>query len=188
MGSDVLAWVPPTSHQCGDRKNSSVIATPGYLLMRFRQQLGRWSALRSWRILAFVSALTALSTLLSAEQADGRTASANLPRQSHGASALVRVPVVDGNDIRFSRLSTARGLSQTRVRQIVEDNQGFIWFGTQYGLDRFDGYEYKVFVHDPARLAVSLLRVSSSSDFRIDTCEVCSCSPPSGLCATKMAE
>jgi signal transduction histidine kinase/ligand-binding sensor domain-containing protein len=121
------------------------------LLMRFRQQLGRRSALRSWGILAFVSALTALSTLLSAAQADRRTASANLPRQSHGASALVRVPVVDGNDIRFSRLSTARGLSQTRVLQIVEDNQGFIWFGTQYGLDRFDGYEYKVFVHDPAR-------------------------------------
>jgi signal transduction histidine kinase/ligand-binding sensor domain-containing protein len=63
----------------------------------------------------------------------------------------VRLPVTDANDIRFSRLSTSQGLSQSRVAQIVEDNQGFIWFGTQYGLDRYDGYEYKVFAHDPAR-------------------------------------
>ena len=63
--------------------------------------------------------------------------------------APVRLPVVDGRDIRFTRLSTTDGLSQTRVAQIVQDNLGFIWFGTQYGLNRFDGYEFKVFVHDP---------------------------------------
>jgi ligand-binding sensor domain-containing protein/signal transduction histidine kinase len=63
----------------------------------------------------------------------------------------VRIPVVDGDDIRFSRLSTAQGLSQTRVAQIVQDDQGFMWFGTEYGLDRYDGYEYKVFTHDPTR-------------------------------------
>ena len=74
-----------------------------------------------------------------------------MTQPSHRGVDPIRVPVVDGNDIRFSRLSTARGLSQTRVLQIVEDNQGFIWFGTQYGLNRFDGYEYKVFAHDPAR-------------------------------------
>ena len=43
----------------------------------------------------------------------------------------VRLPVIDGNDIRFRRLSTATGPSQTRVAQIVQDNQGFLWFGTQ---------------------------------------------------------
>jgi signal transduction histidine kinase/ligand-binding sensor domain-containing protein len=37
------------------------------------------------------------------------------------------------------------------VAQIVQDDRGFIWFGTQYGLDRFDGYEFKVFIHDPRR-------------------------------------
>ena len=93
----------------------------------------------------------ALSTLLPAAQGDSRTVSPTMTQQSHSGLAPIRVPVVDGNDLRFSRLSTARGLSQTRVPQIVEDNQGFIWFGTQYGLDRFDGYEYKVFAHDPAR-------------------------------------
>jgi signal transduction histidine kinase/ligand-binding sensor domain-containing protein len=63
----------------------------------------------------------------------------------------MRIPAIDGNDIRFSRLSTAQGLSQTRVAQIVQDDQGFMWFGTQYGLDRYDGYEFRVFTHDPAR-------------------------------------
>ena len=63
----------------------------------------------------------------------------------------VQLPMVDANDLRFSRLSTTQGLSQTRVQQIVQDDEGFIWFGTQYGLDRYDGYKFKVFTHDPAR-------------------------------------
>ena len=63
----------------------------------------------------------------------------------------VRLPMIDGNGLRFTRISTADGLSQTRVAQMVQDNQGFMWFGTQYGLDRYDGYKFKVFVHDPRR-------------------------------------
>ena len=59
--------------------------------------------------------------------------------------------MTDGEDIRFSHVSTKEGLSQTRVAQIVQDNEGFLWFGTQYGLDRYDGYNFKVFVHDPTR-------------------------------------
>jgi ligand-binding sensor domain-containing protein/signal transduction histidine kinase len=62
---------------------------------------------------------------------------------------VIRLPVIDRNDIRFKNLSTAQGLSQTRVSQIVQDDQGFMWFGTQYGLNRFDGYNFKVFVNDP---------------------------------------
>jgi len=60
----------------------------------------------------------------------------------------VRLPVVEGNDLRFTRLARDQGLSQTRVTHIVQDDLGFIWFGTQYGLNRYDGYRFKVFVHD----------------------------------------
>lgn len=63
----------------------------------------------------------------------------------------VRLPVTDAKDIRFKRLSTEDGLSQTRVLQIVQDDQGFMWFGTQYGLNRYDGYTFKVFKHDSER-------------------------------------
>jgi ligand-binding sensor domain-containing protein/signal transduction histidine kinase len=63
----------------------------------------------------------------------------------------VRLPVADASDIRFVHLSTTQGLSQSRVQQIVQDDKGFIWFGTQYGLDRYDGYKFKVFTHDSER-------------------------------------
>jgi ligand-binding sensor domain-containing protein len=62
------------------------------------------------------------------------------------------MPVVSGSDISFKELTNVRGLSQTRVLQIVQDDQGFMWFGTQYGLDRYDGYEFKVFTPVPGRV------------------------------------
>ncbi|MGB6691230.1 MAG: two-component regulator propeller domain-containing protein [Terracidiphilus sp.] len=64
-------------------------------------------------------------------------------------SLPIRLPIVDGRDLRFTRLSTGEGLSQTKVAQIVQDDRGFIWFGTQFGLNRYDGYSFKLFVHDP---------------------------------------
>ncbi|MBD3868135.1 MAG: hypothetical protein IFK94_08415 [Acidobacteria bacterium] len=49
---------------------------------------------------------------------------------------------------RFNRLTLEDGLSQSSVNCIVQDNQGFLWFGTQDGLNRYDGYEFKTFHHD----------------------------------------
>jgi len=40
------------------------------------------------------------------------------------------------------------GLSQNSVYAIHQDNKGFIWFGTKNGLNRFDGYEFKIFKND----------------------------------------
>jgi signal transduction histidine kinase/ligand-binding sensor domain-containing protein len=62
-----------------------------------------------------------------------------------------KIDLVDGNDIRFQRLSAGSGLSQTRVAWLAQDKVGFIWFGTQYGLNRYDGYKSKVFKHEPGR-------------------------------------
>jgi hypothetical protein len=70
-------------------------------------------------------------------------------RQADVEPHTIALPVVDGKGISFTRLSTAEGLSQTKVGQILQDGQGFMWFGTQYGLNRYDGYNYKLFVHDP---------------------------------------
>jgi len=41
------------------------------------------------------------------------------------------------------------GLSQSTVNRIAQDSLGFIWIATQDGLNRFDGYQFKVFKHDP---------------------------------------
>src|SRR5260370_21424734 len=70
-------------------------------------------------------------------------------RQADIDPHTITLPVVDGKGIRFTRLSTDDGLSQTRVSQIVQDDQGFMWFGSQYGLNRYDGYKFKVFKHEP---------------------------------------
>ncbi len=70
-------------------------------------------------------------------------------QRQHVEPRPISLPVVDGKGIRFTRLSTDEGLSQTKVNNIVQDDQGFMWFGTQYGLNRYDGYNFKLFVHDP---------------------------------------
>jgi len=62
----------------------------------------------------------------------------------------VRLPIVDAVDNRFIRLSTAQGASQIKVDHMVQDDDGFMWFGTRYGLYRYDGYSFRVFAHDPA--------------------------------------
>lgn len=69
--------------------------------------------------------------------------------QAHISTRTIRYPLVDGADIRFSRPNAPEGLSLTKLGPIVQDNQGFLWFGSQHGLFRFDGYHYKEFVHDP---------------------------------------
>jgi signal transduction histidine kinase/ligand-binding sensor domain-containing protein/CheY-like chemotaxis protein len=51
--------------------------------------------------------------------------------------------------IRFSHLTTANGLSHSIVWDIYQDDKGFIWFATNNGLARYDGYTFKVFQPDP---------------------------------------
>jgi ligand-binding sensor domain-containing protein/signal transduction histidine kinase len=51
--------------------------------------------------------------------------------------------------LKFDRLSIGQGLSQESVLNILQDRQGFMWFGTQAGLNRYDGYRITVFRNDP---------------------------------------
>jgi len=51
--------------------------------------------------------------------------------------------------VRFKRLSIEDGLSQSTVEAIVQDHQGYMWFGTEDGLNRYDGYSFTKFKHDP---------------------------------------
>lgn len=56
-----------------------------------------------------------------------------------------------GHDNFFHKryLSTEEGLSHNEVTAIVQDHQGFIWIGTRGGLNRYDGYEFKIFNQEP---------------------------------------
>ncbi|WP_031527355.1 hybrid sensor histidine kinase/response regulator [Dyadobacter crusticola] len=49
----------------------------------------------------------------------------------------------------FRHLTTNQGLSQNNVNSIVMDRRGFMWFGTQDGLNMYDGYRFTVYRHDP---------------------------------------
>ena len=47
------------------------------------------------------------------------------------------------------QLSLEEGLSQSTVFSMAQDSAGFCWFGTQDGLNRYDGYQFEVFKHEP---------------------------------------
>jgi hypothetical protein len=51
--------------------------------------------------------------------------------------------------LRFENISTEQGLSQSTVTAILQDQQGFLWFGTEAGLNKYDGYKFSVNKHDP---------------------------------------
>jgi ligand-binding sensor domain-containing protein/DNA-binding CsgD family transcriptional regulator len=50
---------------------------------------------------------------------------------------------------KFDYISVDQGLSHGTVVCMIQDRQGFLWFGTEDGLNRYDGYEFKHFFHDP---------------------------------------
>ena len=52
-------------------------------------------------------------------------------------------------NVRFEHISLEDGLSQAFVACTLQDRDGFMWFGTQEGLNRYDGYTFKVFSYDP---------------------------------------
>lgn len=60
-------------------------------------------------------------------------------------AALVVQLVIAADHPRIIRLGVEKGLSNNSIRCIYQDRDGFIWFGTFDGLNRYDGYEFKVF-------------------------------------------
>ena len=52
--------------------------------------------------------------------------------------------------ISFRRLMLADGLSQSSIVALHQDSRGFIWMGTQDGLNRYDGHQIRTFKPDPA--------------------------------------
>jgi signal transduction histidine kinase/ligand-binding sensor domain-containing protein len=87
--------------------------------------------------------MTSCIGLLAASCSLGASAEAGL------SSRPVLLPVVDGNDIRFTRLHSEQSQLQDEVNHIVQDDQGFIWLGTSDGLRRYDGYGFREYRHDP---------------------------------------
>ena len=75
------------------------------------------------------------------------------------------VALADSNKhhpMRFDHITLDDGLSQSNVLTVLQDSQGFLWIGTENGLNRYDGYEIETFTRDRGN------KDSLSSDFVFD--------------------
>ncbi len=61
---------------------------------------------------------------------------------------LACLPALATPPLSVQRYSLEDGLSQQAVVSITQDAEGFMWFGTEDGLNRFDGYEFRQLRHD----------------------------------------
>ncbi|MFD2934210.1 two-component regulator propeller domain-containing protein [Spirosoma flavum] len=64
---------------------------------------------------------------------------------------VVQTANAQRQNIRFTHLTTNQGLSQNNVTCILQDRRGFMWFGTQDGLNKYDGYTYTLYRNDPQK-------------------------------------
>ncbi len=65
------------------------------------------------------------------------------------ATLLFTSRLLQGQSWYFRHFQVENGLSNNAVICSVQDKNGFLWFGTKDGLDRFDGYSFKIFRSDP---------------------------------------
>jgi signal transduction histidine kinase/ligand-binding sensor domain-containing protein/DNA-binding response OmpR family regulator len=73
--------------------------------------------------------------------------------------------VTSGRSYYFRHYRNDNGLSNNTVMACLQDRRGFIWFGTKEGLSRFDGFQFKIFLHN------SLVSNSLSNNFILSLCE-----------------
>lgn len=75
----------------------------------------------------------------------------NFPKQLLlliAALVIIQNAYSQPNAIEFDRLNVEHGLSQNTVYSIIQDHKGFIWFGTDDGLNRYDGYSFKTYTNE----------------------------------------
>ena len=95
------------------------------------------------RRLALLIVLPRLRILASGASALGFFVLCVLPLEAAQSLALH-----NDDHITFTRYTSNEGISSNAVRTIIQDEKGFIWFGTWDGLNRFDGYAFKIYRPD----------------------------------------
>src|SRR4030042_3781428 len=58
-------------------------------------------------------------------------------------------PKFSYTDAYFDHLTTTDGLSQDKIICLLRDQTGFLWIGTETGLNKYDGKNIKIYKHDP---------------------------------------
>jgi len=104
----------------------------------------------TWRIFLIWCAFSSLLAACAHKVSE----SAPVPTESkpqHETAAANQVGNSASNirgSLRFDRLGIDSGLSQSTIQAILQDRYGFLWIGTQDGLNRYDGYAFKVYRPD----------------------------------------
>lgn len=84
---------------------------------------------------------------------------------------ITSITELSGQNVRFSKYSTNNGLTDNVVSSILQDQKGFIWFGTEDGLNRFDGLTFKTYRANPqienSLLNPNVYRIYNDSKNRI---------------------
>ncbi len=62
---------------------------------------------------------------------------------------LFKILCLQAQSNSFNHYGIEKGLSHNSVISMLQDHRGFLWFGTKDGLNRFDGYRYKIFRKNP---------------------------------------
>ncbi|HMR83522.1 MAG TPA: two-component regulator propeller domain-containing protein [Niabella sp.] len=62
---------------------------------------------------------------------------------------LLWTGIVCSQSFSFNQLTIGNGLSSGNVTCILKDSRGFIWFGTDDGLNKYDGYQVSIYRHNP---------------------------------------
>ena len=58
-------------------------------------------------------------------------------------------PTQSTDNYLFRQITIKEGLSQSSILAILQDKKGFMWFGTGNGLNKYDGYNFTVYLNDP---------------------------------------
>src|ERR1700753_4023776 len=65
-------------------------------------------------------------------------------------------------DIKFDHIGVREGLPENQVKALKQDSYGYLWMGTQNGVVRYDGYNYKVYqLGSPALNQLALTSINS---------------------------
>ncbi|MCK4746800.1 MAG: hypothetical protein KAT15_07195, partial [Bacteroidales bacterium] len=55
-----------------------------------------------------------------------------------------------GQLLQFDHYAVEDGVSQSEIICIFQDSEGYMWFGTQNGLNKFNGYSFESYYNDPS--------------------------------------
>lgn len=71
-----------------------------------------------------------------------------------------------GQDIRFRKITANQGLSHNTVYAITQDENGFMWFGTREGLNRYDSHHVKNYYIESSKIGGSENKISSLYSYK----------------------